>query len=312
MMKAQTTQTKKTAVLDTVIKALVDHQGRFNLDRLPVKIEENGAVKPYKGLNILALGLEQRRRKFRSSVWGTASHLRALTGCLVSKGEQATTAVFAGYKEQVEDPTDPAAIEAKQRKEENAPKELVRIYKHFPLFNADQLDGVKFLADRPASGGPSGADALGAMFARMRDIEEEEMKLGLPALEQHEKQCATALAMALHDAAQGKEGYAHFAEGVVFNAKSLSRVVGIASRCFFESIKMDFSVKGVPAMIELPGDSSLASAHSAQSPKIEVVTGAAAQPPKIEVVTGAAAQAVEAPVRRKRSSNVERFDILAW
>lgn len=290
-------QTQKT-VLDTVVKALADNQGRFDLDWLPVKIEENGAIKPYKGLNILVLGLEQRRRKFRSSVWGTAFHLRALTGCLVSKGEQATTAVFAGYKEEVEDPTDPAAIEAKQRKEENAPKELVRIYKRFSLFNADQLDGVKFLADRPANGGPSGADGLGAMFARMRDIEEEEMRLGLPALEQHEKQCATALAIALHGAAQGNGGYAHFAEGVVFNAKSLSRVVGIASRCFFESIKMDFSVKGVPAMIELPGGDSLASAHSAQ-------------PPKIEVVTGAATAAVEAPVRRKRS-NVERFDILAW
>jgi hypothetical protein len=301
----------KTAVLDTVIKALVANQGRFDLDRLPVKIEENGAVKPYKGLNVLALGLEQRRRKFRSSVWGTASHLRALTGCLVSKGEQATTAVFAGYKEEVGDPTDQAAIEAKQRNEDpNAPKELVRIYKHFPLFNAGQLDGVKFLADRPASGSPSGADALGAMFAHMRDIEKEEMRLGLPALEQHEKQCVSALAMALHDAAQGKEGHAHLAEGIVFNAKSLSRVVGIASRCFFESIKMDFAIKGVPAMIELPGDSSLASAHSAQAPKIEVVTDAAAQAPKIEV---AGAAAVEATKRRKRSSsNVERFDILAW
>jgi hypothetical protein len=288
-----TTQAKKTAVLDTVIKALVDNQGRFDLDRLPVKIEENGAIKPYKGLNVLALGLEQRRRKFRSSVWGTASHLRALTGCLVSKGEQATTAVFAGYKEQVEDPTDPATIEAKKRNEDpSAPKELVRIYKRFSLFNADQLDGVKFLADRPANGGPSGVDALGAMFARMRDIEEEEMQLGLPALEQHEKQCATALAMALHDAAQGKDGHAHLAEGVVFNAKSLSRVVGIASRCFFESIKMDCAIKGVPAMIELPGDSSLA--------------------PKIEVVTSSAdVAAVEATKRRKRS-NVERFDILAW
>jgi antirestriction protein ArdC len=95
--------------------------------------------KPYRGVNILLLGLHAAEHGFSSTAWGTFNQWKQM-GCRVNRRPEdvppgqwgATIAVYIPVTKKSEEPED----------EEEEEKETFWILKKFTVFNADQVSGA--------------------------------------------------------------------------------------------------------------------------------------------------------------------------
>jgi antirestriction protein ArdC len=88
--------------------------------------------RPYRGVNILLLNLQQMAHGYRLNRWATFQQAKAL-GASVRKGEHGTGIVF--FKMLEKDDTRPAGDDVPGRK-------VIPLLRSFTVFNADQIDGL--------------------------------------------------------------------------------------------------------------------------------------------------------------------------
>lgn len=94
--------------------------------------------KPYRGVNLLLLGL----RKFASPFWLTFKQLKS-RGCSIRKGERGAMVVNWGRFTPQRDDTDSQAANGRRKS---------RFYlKEYVVFNAAQIDGIQFLSVAPTA-----------------------------------------------------------------------------------------------------------------------------------------------------------------
>ncbi len=125
---------------------------------LPVSRPLRACGTPYRGMNVFWLWMFADMRGYASPYWMTYSQAHKLDA-RVRKGEKATIAIFyKNYTREVEWPDTGETSE-----------EARRVLKGYPVFNADQIDG---LAERfhpcawPVTGEPKGRqETLDAFFA---------------------------------------------------------------------------------------------------------------------------------------------------
>lgn len=104
--------------------------------------------RPYRGINVLLLNLQQMARGYTLNRWITYSQARALGGC-VRRGETGTGIVFFKMMERDEAANDPG-----QRR-------VIPLLRSFTVFNAAQVDGLpEALTAVPAP--PEGWTPIGA------------------------------------------------------------------------------------------------------------------------------------------------------
>lgn len=273
-------------VLERVRKHLLENECTIRTRHLPVRMDEKGVLTPYKGINILNLWISAGEGGFSSSVWGSAAHLKALTGCPVRRGERASRGVYAGFQEVA----GKAETEEEGAKDDAKATEIRRVYRTFPLFNTEQLEGVRIAGDRLASPPPSRGEALSRIKSARARLEEEEASMGIAPLKPEFNLAVDNIALCFFRAAIGERVLLRLDPEVVANATIFSRAVGCASRCFFEGIEMSPAAMRLPEVIEAP---------VATTPALASASAAAASP---------------TPSRgggRSRPSS-EPFNILAW
>jgi len=192
----------------------VAQSGGFFATSLPVKPGVGGILIPYKGINVVNLGLVGYNLCF-PSVWGTPNGLRNATGKLVTKGSKSLVpVVYAGPGERrrkTDDKLDPEKEKdpkAASSGEDEDTYNFSRVYKTFPAFNAAQLDGVEFEPNPVNPGGGPGIPALEECSERFGEVlakREIEPRPGQKMLTQAQKLCAMSLARAFVGLAQGKQ-----------------------------------------------------------------------------------------------------------
>ena len=116
-------------ILDEIDKGVVPW-------RIPWKKRAGGSLprsmstrKPYRGVNVLLLGLQSMAMGYQSSWWGTYKHITELGG-QVRKGEHGTLIIFwtSGIK--------------KGKLDKNGKPERFFMLKYYKVFNAEQADGL--------------------------------------------------------------------------------------------------------------------------------------------------------------------------
>jgi antirestriction protein ArdC len=113
--------------------------------RIPWKKKAGGNLprsmstrKPYRGVNVLLLGLQGMAMGYQSSWWGTYDHISDLGG-QVRKGEKGTLVVFWG-----------SGVK-KDKLDKNGNPERYFVLRYYKVFNAEQADGLpeRFYAPKP-------------------------------------------------------------------------------------------------------------------------------------------------------------------
>jgi antirestriction protein ArdC len=113
--------------------------------RIPWKKKAGGNLprsmstrKPYRGINILLLGLQSMAMGYQSSWWGTYDHIANLGG-QVRKGEKGTLIVFW------------TSVTKKDKLDKNGNPERFYMLRYYKVFNSEQADGLpeRFYAPKP-------------------------------------------------------------------------------------------------------------------------------------------------------------------
>lgn len=121
-----------------------------------------GSHRPYRGINVLLLGLEAMQHGYSSQRWLTYRQTEAL-GAHVRKGEKATTVVFYTLREYPPDSNSEAgSVELKR----------VPLLRAFSVFNVDQIEGLgtEYLVPSPDNDWPPDELADHLLLSSQADI----------------------------------------------------------------------------------------------------------------------------------------------
>lgn len=118
------------------------HQPWLTNAGLPLRMSNR---KPYRGLNVLLLGMQAMAKGYMSPWWGTFDKIKTMGGSV--KGEKSTMVVF--WKRLMVDGKDPLTGKPE--------KKIIPLLRYFRVFNADQVtwdDGTVPAFMRPAERTP--------------------------------------------------------------------------------------------------------------------------------------------------------------
>lgn len=310
------------SIVKGTMQALRDQGGAIRLPAIPVKLAENGQAIPYKGVNALALSLAAERMGFKSSVWGSGKHLRAVTGHLIAKGQKATHAVYAGLSEvQVKpkkneekkaqapvkpveldpfaDPADDANATPVDDTADDAPESaksmMRRVYRVFPLFNAAQLNtsGISDAFERDIVHPKAVLPTVRHMQDRMEGYLQERAKteIGMQhPINDAERAWIMDVALYLAYTTVGTQGVLRLPGDILADTTTFLKVIGTAQQCCDAIGLHHFNVYQPPKLVAVP-----------------------ATPSDVEVALPLPVEAKPQTVRTKRSQPAsEAFDILSW
>lgn len=275
---------KESISFQSVIAAalvMIAERGGITARALPCRFSGID-LSEYKGSNVLLLALAGQG--LNSSVWGTPNALRESTGNLIAKGQKSLARIiFAGMKNAPEKKEDTLVVhEPEDTSEEAVPKGKIRVYKAIPVFNACQLNGAQFVADRVATDlGMSRSTATNVM-AQALDERIRHPGPGEKPLDQRLADGVMALAECMLDWRSGKQ--ATMAAGWFEKSSDLLTIAGVAQSCVNAlNLQPGFHAYGVPALFDPAEEIERMSSASARPVEAAAVKTATPQVPDREM-----------------------------
>lgn len=221
-------------------------QGRFKGNCVPLKITRDGALSPYRGLNVISLNTAGQFHAVSSSVWGTAASFREAAGQLVRKGEKSLAqVVWAGWERKKPD------VEERQSPPPND-EPARQVFKAWSVFSATQIDGLP-LGDRPVGGGLVTHDAAHLVFLDVLKQRAANPGPGQKPLDPALAATVIQVAHAFLDMAGGKLVEVD-SPALWASTSDMLAIVGTAQQCF-DGLALDpgnFWAYGVPQLPEIP------------------------------------------------------------